>query len=148
MARILVVEDEPALAICLTNDLKLEGYEVEVARDGETAALKGQQPELDLILLDVMLPRKDGFEVCRELRRETPLGLAPCASSGFTVFSVMRAMVAHEVPAGVTWYLDELLSLVLRRGPVPAESARALHRVAHGWGRSVLSAVGPRRAPH
>jgi DNA-binding response OmpR family regulator len=69
MARILVVEDEPALAICLTNDLKLEGYEVEVARDGETAALKGQQPELDLILLDVMLPRKDGFEVCRELRR-------------------------------------------------------------------------------
>jgi len=69
MARILVVEDEPAVAVCLANDLKLEGYQVETARDGVTAAEKGQQPEFDLILLDVMLPRKDGFEVCRELRR-------------------------------------------------------------------------------
>jgi len=69
MACILVVEDEPALSICLANDLKLEGYEVEVAADGETAVEKGQQPKFDLILLDVMLPRKDGFEVCRELRR-------------------------------------------------------------------------------
>jgi two-component system alkaline phosphatase synthesis response regulator PhoP len=69
MARILVVEDEPALSICLANDLKLEGYEVEVAGDGETAIEKGRQPKFDLILLDVLLPRKDGFEVCRELRR-------------------------------------------------------------------------------
>ena len=69
MACILVVEDEPALSICLANDLKLEGYEVEVAGDGETAIEKGRQPKFDLILLDVMLPRKDGFEVCRELRR-------------------------------------------------------------------------------
>jgi len=69
MARILVVEDEPALAVCLENDLKLEGYEVEAVRDGEMAFAKGLQPEFDLILLDVILPRKDGFEVCRELRR-------------------------------------------------------------------------------
>jgi DNA-binding response OmpR family regulator len=69
MARILVVEDEPALAVCLENDLKLEGYEVEAVRDGELALAKGLQPEFDLILLDVILPRKDGFEVCRELRR-------------------------------------------------------------------------------
>jgi DNA-binding response OmpR family regulator len=69
MARILVVEDEPALAVCLENDLKLEGYEVEAVRDGEMALAKGLQPGFDLILLDVILPRKDGFEVCRELRR-------------------------------------------------------------------------------
>ena len=69
MARILVVEDEPSLAVCLENDLKLEGYEVEAVRDGEMALAKGLQPEFDLILLDVILPRKDGFEVCRELRR-------------------------------------------------------------------------------
>jgi two-component system alkaline phosphatase synthesis response regulator PhoP len=69
MARILVVEDEPALAILLENDLKLEGYEVEAVRDGETALAKGRQAEFSLILLDVILPRKDGFEVCRELRR-------------------------------------------------------------------------------
>ena len=69
MARILVVEDEPAIAVCLEGDLKLEGHEVEIAGDGETASLRARQQPFDLILLDVMLPRKDGFEVCRELRR-------------------------------------------------------------------------------
>jgi len=83
MARILVVEDDPALAVCLANDLKLEGYDVETVRDGETAAEKGLRPEFDLILLDVMLPRKDGFEVCREIRRvgvRTPIILLTARS--------------------------------------------------------------------
>ncbi len=69
MSRILVVEDEPRLALGLEDDLKLEGYEVEVARDGETASQRAREQPFDLIILDVMLPRKDGFEVCRELRR-------------------------------------------------------------------------------
>ena len=69
MARILIVEDEPDIALGLQLDLRDEGYEVEVAADGETAARRGHEPGWDLILLDVMLPRKDGFEVCRELRR-------------------------------------------------------------------------------
>src|SRR5215469_287516 len=69
MARVLVVEDEAPLALGLEDDLKLEGYEVEVARDGETASRRAQEGSFDLIILDVMLPRKDGFEVCRELRR-------------------------------------------------------------------------------
>ncbi len=69
MARILVVEDEPGIVLALEDDLKLEGYEVEVASDGETAGRRAREQAFDLILLDVMLPRKDGFEVCRELRR-------------------------------------------------------------------------------
>jgi DNA-binding response OmpR family regulator len=69
MARILVVEDEPPLALGLEDDLKLEGYEVEVVGDGETASRRAREQSFDLIILDVMLPRKDGFEVCRELRR-------------------------------------------------------------------------------
>ena len=69
MARILVVEDEPTLALGLDDDLKLEGYEVEVVRDGETASRRTREQSFDLIILDVMLPHKDGFEVCRELRR-------------------------------------------------------------------------------
>jgi two-component system alkaline phosphatase synthesis response regulator PhoP len=69
MSRILVVEDEPGIALGLEDDLKLEGYDVEVARDGETATRLAREQPFDLILLDVMLPRKDGFEVCRELRR-------------------------------------------------------------------------------
>jgi two-component system alkaline phosphatase synthesis response regulator PhoP len=76
MTRILVVEDEPGIALGLRNDLTLEGYAVEVAADGDAAVEHGRTGAFDLILLDVMLPRKDGFAVCRELRRarvKTPI---------------------------------------------------------------------------
>jgi DNA-binding response OmpR family regulator len=69
MAKILVVEDEPGIALALEDDLTLEGYEVEVIRDGIAAATRAREAAFDAILLDVMLPGKDGFEVCRELRR-------------------------------------------------------------------------------
>jgi len=69
MTSILVVEDDAGIALGLEDDLKLEGYDVEVARDGETALGRAQEVRFDLIVLDIMLPRKDGFQVCRELRR-------------------------------------------------------------------------------
>ena len=76
MKKILIVEDEPSIALALEDDLRREGYETEVASDGETALRRAISKEFDLILLDVMLPKKDGFEVCREARRagvETPI---------------------------------------------------------------------------
>ena len=69
MSRILIVEDERDLAAGLADDLRVEGYDVEVASDGETATRRAREESWNLILLDIMLPRKDGFEVCRELRR-------------------------------------------------------------------------------
>jgi DNA-binding response OmpR family regulator len=69
MKRILVVEDDPAIAFGLQLDLKSEGYDVEIESDGESGLQRARKEAFDLILLDVMLPRKDGFEVCRELRR-------------------------------------------------------------------------------
>jgi DNA-binding response OmpR family regulator len=69
MSRILIVEDDPAIAVALEDDLRLEGYEVEVARDGEIASQRARDTAFDLIVLDVMLPKKDGFDVCRDLRR-------------------------------------------------------------------------------
>ncbi len=69
MTRILVVEDEPGIALGLEDDLKMEGYDVEVIGDGADAARRARESEFDLILLDIMLPGKDGFEVCRELRK-------------------------------------------------------------------------------
>lgn len=68
MPSILVVEDESTLAHGLEDDLKLEGYEVEVVSDGEAAYWRALARAFDLIVLDVMLPHKDGFEVCRKLR--------------------------------------------------------------------------------
>jgi len=69
MSRILIVEDEPGIAFTLENDLQTEGYEIAVVPDGAEAVRRARAEAFDLILLDVMLPNKDGFEVCRELRR-------------------------------------------------------------------------------
>jgi DNA-binding response OmpR family regulator len=78
MSRILIVEDEPSIALALEEDLRHEGYETEVVSDGDAAVQRGAAGAFDLVLLDVMLPGRDGFEVCRELRRvgvDTPIVL-------------------------------------------------------------------------
>jgi DNA-binding response OmpR family regulator len=67
--RILVVEDEPGIAFSLDADLRAEGYAVAVARTGDEALAIAAEHEFDLVLLDVMLPGRDGFDVCRDLRR-------------------------------------------------------------------------------
>ena len=78
MSRILIVEDEPSIALALEDDLRREGYATELVSDGDAAVERGVAGAFDLILLDVMLPARDGFEVCRELRRQgvdTPIVL-------------------------------------------------------------------------
>lgn len=76
MARILIVEDEPDIALGLEEDLTRHGNEVEVVRDGDAAVRRGRDQAWDVIVLDVMLPYRNGFEVCRELRKariKTPI---------------------------------------------------------------------------
>ena len=68
--RILVVDDEPPIVDVLVYNLERANYEVLVARDGEEGLSKAQLEQPDLIILDLMLPRMDGLEVCRALRRE------------------------------------------------------------------------------
>lgn len=67
--RILVIEDERALVIALCDRLASEGYTVETAADGETGAERAATEAFDLILLDVMLPGRSGFDICRDLRQ-------------------------------------------------------------------------------
>jgi two-component system alkaline phosphatase synthesis response regulator PhoP len=66
---VLLVEDEPGITMILTDRLDLEGYEVDSAADGEAGLQKALTGKFDLIVLDVMLPKKSGFEVCRTLRQ-------------------------------------------------------------------------------
>ena len=70
MTKILIIEDEPDMAMGLQDNLELEGYDVLIARDGAEGVLTARQTQPDLILLDVMLPKKSGLDVCRELRAQ------------------------------------------------------------------------------
>jgi DNA-binding response OmpR family regulator len=66
--KILVCDDEPYILMALTDAVEMEGYECVTAVNGKEAVEKARDERPDLILLDVMMPYKDGFEVCRELK--------------------------------------------------------------------------------
>ena len=73
--RILIVEDEESIADLEKDYLELSNFEVEVANDGDTGLQKGLGGDFDLIILDLMLPGVDGFEICRHIRdqKNTPI---------------------------------------------------------------------------
>ena len=125
MTRILVVEDEPGIALGLEEDLTLEGYSVEVAADGDTAVRRAREGSFDLILLDVMLPRKDGFQVCRELRRgglHTPI-----------ILLTARALEAEKVlglQLGADDYVTKPFSPLELRARIQAVLRRAAGHAA------------------
>jgi two-component system, OmpR family, alkaline phosphatase synthesis response regulator PhoP len=69
-SRVLIVDDEPNIVISLEFLMKQQGYETRVARDGDEALAEVESFRPDLVLLDVMLPRRNGFEVCQKLRAD------------------------------------------------------------------------------
>lgn len=71
-ARILIVEDDPSIRLGLKRSLEFEGFTVDLARDGEEAIQRAFDKKPDLIVLDIMLPRVNGFEVCRTVRKYDP----------------------------------------------------------------------------
>lgn len=71
--RILIVDDEPNIVVSLEFLMKREGFEVAVAMDGEAALKSVEEKTPDLVLLDIMLPKKNGFEVCQTIRANPEL---------------------------------------------------------------------------
>jgi DNA-binding response OmpR family regulator len=69
MEKILVIEDEESILMALEDNLRLEGYEVSSAKDGLQGLAAAKEKGYDLIILDIMLPKMDGFEVCKQLRQ-------------------------------------------------------------------------------
>jgi DNA-binding response OmpR family regulator len=130
MTRILVVEDEPGIALGLEEDLTIEGYAVEVASDGQTALRRAREEQFDLILLDIMLPRKDGFQVCRELRHggiHTPIILLTArAQEAEKVLGLQLGADDYVTKPFSPLELRARIQAVLRRamGPAAAESYR------------------------
>jgi DNA-binding response OmpR family regulator len=70
VSKVLIVDDEPNIVLSLEFLMDQRGYETRVARDGDEALAEVERFQPDLVLLDVMLPRRDGFEVCQALRAE------------------------------------------------------------------------------
>ncbi len=75
MSKILIIEDEEAIADLEKDYLELSGFEVEIAYQGNDGLKRGLEEEFDLIILDLMLPEVDGFEICRQIRdkKNTPI---------------------------------------------------------------------------
>ena len=79
--RILVAEDDPSLGPTLKKGLEDRHYAVDLVTDGEEALSVGLAVPYNLIILDIMLPRLDGFEVCRQLRNQKENGYHPLSDS-------------------------------------------------------------------
>ena len=73
MHRILIVDDEPNIVLALELLMKKEGYEVHTVSDGERAVQAAKELRPDLILLDIMMPKMDGYEVCQSIRSDALL---------------------------------------------------------------------------
>jgi DNA-binding NtrC family response regulator len=71
-SRLLVVDDEEALRTVLSSELSSEGYDVEAASDGDEAITKVQKSNFDLVLLDIKMPKVDGFEVLKFIKKNSP----------------------------------------------------------------------------
>jgi DNA-binding response OmpR family regulator len=98
--RILLVEDEPSAASMLAKGLREKAYAVDVAADGEAAIYQASINDYDLVILDVMLPLKDGFQVCREMR---------AAGSGVPVIMLTALDAVEDRVAGLDTGADDYL---------------------------------------
>ena len=121
MKRLLLVEDEPGLVLTLTDRLSREGYTVETSADGESGLERAASNGFDLILLDVMLPRMNGLDVLRELRRrrnETPVIVL--TARGQVVDKVVGLKLGADDYVTKPFEMMELLARIeakLRRSP-------------------------------
>jgi two-component system alkaline phosphatase synthesis response regulator PhoP len=126
--KILLVEDEPGLVMTLTDRLRAEGYEVESATDGETGLARASSGEFDLMILDVMLPRKSGFDVCRKLRQiGNTVPILMLTARGQVVDKVVGLQLGADDYLTKPFDMMELLArleALLRRAPgSPAQTA-------------------------
>jgi len=125
--RLLLVEDEPGLVITLSDRLAREGYAIETSGDGESAVERAASENFDLVLLDVMLPRMNGFDVLRELRRrgiETPVIML--TARGQVVDKVVGLKLGADDYVTKPFEMVELLARVeakLRRAPAVVRRA-------------------------
>ena len=130
---ILLVEDEQGLRMTLGDRLTAEGYAVDYAADGDEGFKKATQLPFDLILLDVMLPRRSGFDLCRDIRQAgliTPVLML--TARGQTVDKVLGLKIGADDYVTKPFEMMELMARVealLRRAPAKPVSQQSLYEI-------------------
>lgn len=120
MPKILICEDEPAMRMGLKDNLEFENYEVDTTEDGETGLNKILENQYDLIILDVMMPKMSGFDVCKSARKNgitTPIILL--TAKGEEIDKVLGLELGADDYVTKPFSLRELLArikAILRRG--------------------------------
>ena len=129
MRKVLIVEDDQAMAVALRDGFAYEGYAVQVARDGAAGLRLAAEKGLDLVILDVMLPRMSGLDVCRQLRsvgNSTPIIML--TARGQEIDKVLGLKTGADDYVTKPFSFLELMArveAVLRRAQRPAETDRA-----------------------
>lgn len=125
--RVLLIEDEPGLVMTLTDRLTSENYVVTSARDGESGETRAAEGSFDVIVLDVMLPKKNGFDVCRDLRQRgiaTPILML--TARGQIVDKVVGLKLGADDYLTKPFEMIELLARIealLRRAPARSHAS-------------------------
>jgi len=125
--KILVVDDEPTLVATLKYNLERDGFQVVTAEDGESALNLARSHRPDLVLLDLMLPGLDGFQVCRILRREMQAPILMLTAKGDEIDKVVGLELGADDYVTKPFSMRELLARVralLRRADIRPEGER------------------------
>ena len=127
--RVLVVEDEASFVEALSAGLRREGFAVDIARDGREALDRFEACRPDVVLLDVMLPRLSGLDVCREIRRMSNVPIIMVSAKGEEIDMVVGLEVGADDYVPKPYRFRELVArirAVLRRAQVQAASAEVV----------------------
>ena len=129
--RILLVEDEEALRMTLIDRLQSEGYDVDFAADGQHGLEKATHDAFDLVLLDVMLPRKSGFDVCRDIRSAgMAVPILMLTARGQSVDKVVGLKIGADDYVTKPFDTMELMARIealLRRARLNAPATQTIH---------------------
>ena len=132
---ILLVDDEDSIQTLLTYPLERDGYRVVQARDGDEALRLFREQEIDLVVLDLMLPKVDGLEVCRRLRAESTVPIVMLTARDDELDTVLGLELGADDYITKPFSIREFRSRVkalLRRAAIPPPSARAEEVIDHG----------------
>jgi two-component system, OmpR family, response regulator RegX3 len=132
VSRVLIVEDEPAVRDALDYSLRGEGFEVDAAPDGEAGLRAAQAGEYDVVILDLMLPKMSGTEVCRRLRTESAVPIIMLTAKGAELDRVLGLEIGADDYVTKPFSMAELIGrirAIMRRRQLDQSGATSMLRV-------------------